>query len=198
MTREETKQVLMIIQATYPNYKPPDRTIAINAWTMALEEYPYKAVEIALKAYIKTDTSGFAPSPGQVIQKIHIAEEYTELSEMEAWTLVARALRNGIYGADQEFDKLPRTVQKAAVSPDNLNFNPRTLKGYDVILRRFIFTIIKFQSTYPQGVRPVSSAKASFSSRFQSTYPQGVRQYRPGEGTVSPKISIHVPSRGTT
>lgn len=120
MTREETKQVLMIIQATYPNYKPPDRTVAINAWTMALEEYPYKAVEIALKAYIKTDTSGFAPSPGQVIQKIHIAEEYTELSEMEAWTLVARALRNGIYGADTEFDKLPRTVQKAVVSPDNL------------------------------------------------------------------------------
>lgn len=120
MTRDETKQVLMIIQATYPNYKPPDRTVAINAWTMALEEYPYKAVEIALKAYIKTDTSGFAPSPGQVIQKIHIAEEYTELSEMEAWTLVARALRNGIYGADTEFDKLPRAVQKAAVSPDNL------------------------------------------------------------------------------
>ena len=70
MTREETKQMLMVIQATYPNYKPPEKAVAINAWTMALEEYPYKAVEIALKAYIKTDTSGFAPSPGQVIQSI--------------------------------------------------------------------------------------------------------------------------------
>ena len=120
MTREETKQMLMVIQATYPNYKPPEKAVAINAWTMALEEYPYKAVEIALKAYIKTDTSGFAPSPGQVIQKIHIAEEYAELSEMEAWTLVSKALRNGIYGADREFDKLPRAVQKAVVSPDNL------------------------------------------------------------------------------
>jgi hypothetical protein len=120
MTREETKQVLMIIQATYPNYKPPDRTVAVNAWNMALEEYPYKVVEIALKTYIKTDTSGFAPSPGQIIEKIHIADDYTGLSEMEAWTLVSKALRNGIYGADVEFEKLPRAVQKAVVSPDNL------------------------------------------------------------------------------
>ena len=34
--------------------------------------------------------------------------------------LVSRALRNGYYGAVEEFNKLPPLVQKAVGSPDNL------------------------------------------------------------------------------
>ena len=39
---------------------------------------------------------------------------------MEAWALVSRALRNGYYGANEEFEKLPPLVQKAVGSPGNL------------------------------------------------------------------------------
>ena len=39
---------------------------------------------------------------------------------MAAWGLVSTALRNGNYGAEQEFEKLPSTVKKAVGSPDNL------------------------------------------------------------------------------
>ena len=39
---------------------------------------------------------------------------------MEAWALVSKALRNGINGADEEFNKLPATVQKAVGSPNQL------------------------------------------------------------------------------
>ena len=34
MTREETIKALMTIQAAYPNYKPPDKTVTVNTWHM--------------------------------------------------------------------------------------------------------------------------------------------------------------------
>ena len=40
-----------------------------------------------------------------------------ELSEMDACSMVSKALRNGIYGAEEEFDKLPEVVQQAVGSP---------------------------------------------------------------------------------
>lgn len=120
MTREETKKVLMSIQAAYPNFKVPDKTVAINVWGKALEEYSYGAVSMALLAYIKTNTSGFAPSPGQIIGKIHIVDQAAELGETEAWAMVARAIRRGTYYAGEEFRKLPSAVKKAVGSPDNI------------------------------------------------------------------------------
>ena len=39
---------------------------------------------------------------------------------MEAWALVSRAIRNGYYGAEKEFEKLPPLVQKAVGTPGQL------------------------------------------------------------------------------
>lgn len=120
MTRTETQNILMSIQAAYPNYKPPDKTIAINTWHRMLEEYTYSQVSAGLEMYILSDTSGFAPSIGQVLDKIHTIGAPVELSEMEAWVLVSRALRNGYYGAEKEFEMLPPLVQKAVGAPSQL------------------------------------------------------------------------------
>lgn len=120
MTRDDTKAILMSIQAAFPNYKVPDKTVAINTWYSMLQQYEYKQVSTALAAYITTDTSGFAPSIGQIIAKIHMLTEPQEPNEMEAWALVSRAIKNGYYGAVDEFNKLPALVQKAVGSPDNL------------------------------------------------------------------------------
>lgn len=129
MTREETIKALMTIQAAYPNYKPPDKTVTVNTWHMMLEEYTYEQVISAIKAYISTDNTGFAPCIGQIIDKIQVITTPQELNEMEAWALVSKALRNGYYGAQEEFDKLPPNVQKAVGSPDNLRNWSQTDSG---------------------------------------------------------------------
>ena len=120
MTEKEVKQLLAMTQAVYPNYNPPSREAAVNAWLMCLSEYDNNVVVAAFKAYITTDTSGFAPSIGQLIDKLHAIQNPQELNEMEAWSLVSKALRNGYYGAVEEFNNLPPLVQKAVGSPDNL------------------------------------------------------------------------------
>lgn len=118
MTRDETKKIIRIIADSYPNYKPSDISETIDVWSMMLEEYPYNQIAMALKAYILTDTSGFAPSIGQLVNKLTSSEP--QLNEMEAWSLVSKAIRNGYYGAEEEFAKLPEVVQKAVGNPANL------------------------------------------------------------------------------
>jgi hypothetical protein len=120
MTRDETIKLLMVIQSAYPNFKPPDKTVAVDTWYTMLKDMDYNVVQMGLRAYITSDTSGFAPSIGQLINTIYTIQNPQELNEMEAWSLVSRALRNGYYGTIEEFNKLPPLVQKAVGSPDNL------------------------------------------------------------------------------
>lgn len=120
MTREEIQGLLAMVQATYPNYNPPSKTAAVNAWAMALEEYSANEVAMAFKTYMKTNTSGFAPSPGQLIEKIHTITQPQELNEMEAWALVSKAIRNSSYNSESEYAKLPPVVQNAVGMPSQL------------------------------------------------------------------------------
>lgn len=120
MTREQVGKLLMTIQAYYPNYNPPDKEITLNAWYIMLAEYPEELVLQALRACIATNTSGFAPDIGQIMSKIHTISQPQELDGMTAWGLVSKALRNGTYGAVEEFNKLPPLVRQAVGMPDNL------------------------------------------------------------------------------
>ena len=120
MTKNEVVKLLMTIQTFYPNYQVENKEFTINAWYAIIGDCDYKPMEKALQAYITTDTSGFAPSIGQLLDKLHTIQNPQELNEMEAWSLVSKALRNGYYGAVEEFNNLPPLVQKAVGSPDNL------------------------------------------------------------------------------
>ena len=120
MTREQVGKLLMTIQAYYPNYNPPDKEITLNAWYIMLAEYPEELVLQALRACIATNTSGFAPDVGQIMSKIQTISQPQELDGMTAWGLVSKALRNGTYGAVEEFNKLPSLVKQAVGMPDNL------------------------------------------------------------------------------
>ena len=120
MTRDETKMILMRIQSVFPNWKPTaDLRFVVDTWCEYLAEYSYEQVRIALQAYILTDTSGFAPSIGQLVEKLK-STATPQLTEMEAWSMVSKAIRNGYYGAEVEFEKLPPIVQKAVGNQSNL------------------------------------------------------------------------------
>ena len=120
MTRDETKKIIMVISGLYPNFKPADLKLTVDTWAVVLGDYGYKQIESALLAYSATDRSGFAPAPGQLIGLLDLQNQGNDLNEMEAWALVSKALRNGTYGAEQEFAKLPDAVQKAVGNPSNL------------------------------------------------------------------------------
>ena len=105
---------------SYPNYKPNSISETVDVWNMMLSDYEYNLVAMSLKAYILSDTSGFAPSIGQLVAKIQTITKPQELSEMEAWSLVSKAIRNSGYNSVEEFANLPPLVQRAVGTPDNL------------------------------------------------------------------------------
>ena len=105
---------------SYPNYKPNDISETVDVWQMMLSDYDYNLVAMALKAYILSDTSGFAPSIGQLVDKMKSITSRQELNEMEAWSLVCDALQNSGYNYAEEYAKLPPLVQKAVGLPTQL------------------------------------------------------------------------------
>lgn len=115
MTREETKKALYIIAEMYQNFAVTSAKVDI--WHRILEDYPAAVIDNAIAAYIRTDTKGFPPVPGQLIDLI---TETDNVSEAEAWELASKACRNGLYGYVEEYDKLPPLIQKCIGSPTML------------------------------------------------------------------------------
>lgn len=148
MEREETKKLIMAIVATFPNYKPADFGVTIDVWTAMLSERSYEEMQLALKSYILTDRSGFAPSIGQLIEKANNLVQKEQLTEMQAWSMVSKAIRNAGYNSVSEFEKFPPAVQKAVGSPENLrawaldsNYNENVTQShfincYKTVLKR--------------------------------------------------------------
>lgn len=120
MTVDDTRKVIATMIACYPNYKPDDMKMTVAVWANMLADYDAVEIGNALKAYIATDTTGFAPSIGQLTAKLNQLKNGDQLNGNEAWTLVYKALCNSTYHAQEEFDKLPPLVQKAVGSADSL------------------------------------------------------------------------------
>lgn len=123
MTREETQKLLMMIEATYPNFKISDATPIINSWHLTLQEFSAGDVAIALETFKRTDRSGFAPQVGQLVDCIFKAQDMTQMSAVEAWGIVSRAVRNSGYHAQEQFDYLKKEyplIAKVVYSPSQL------------------------------------------------------------------------------
>ncbi len=121
LTTEGVRQILATIAVAFPNFKPKDQGAVIALWSAMLCGFPKAAVNKAVYTYIMTDDSGFAPTIGQITSLIARPVDREELTELEAWSAVSVALKNGIYHAKEEYEKLPPLIQKAVGSPENLH-----------------------------------------------------------------------------
>ena len=120
MTVNDARKIIAVMLVSYPNFKPIDTELMATTWADMLNEYSYEQVSVALKCYITTDTIGFAPSIGQLIDKLKTVEQPQELNELQAWGLVRKAINNSGYHSEEEFAKLPPLVQKAVGTPGQL------------------------------------------------------------------------------
>lgn len=119
MTRAETLMLMSTLRAAYPMYYSKqgveDAKAAVNLWQMMFAEDDAQMVSAAVKAFIASDTKGFPPVVGQIKEKMDtiMREAYGggEMTAMEAWARVQKAIRNGYYNAEEEFAKLPDTIR---------------------------------------------------------------------------------------
>lgn len=120
MTREQFKVLVKAMKAVYTN--PgfiPDQD-AFDVWYSMLEDLDYSIASRAVQMHLQTEES---PPTVAGIRKQFAklkADEANDLNETAAWSLVLKAIRRSTYYSEEEFAKLPATVQRAVASPKQL------------------------------------------------------------------------------
>lgn len=122
MTRDEATAILAILKTAYPalykNMSDEEIDDVINLWAAMFQDDNVKVVTEAVRAYIATDTKGFPPIIGQIKEKIRKITHPQEVTEMEAWDLVRRAIT--YYNASEAFANLPLILKKIVGSSNTL------------------------------------------------------------------------------
>ena len=125
MKKAEMLQIIGRITVTYPRHfdrlTTTDLDRMVEVWADVMEDYTFEQVCYGLKAFIASDTKGFPPVPGQIIDQIVKASATDQIQALEAWDMVRRAARNSTYNSEEEFAKLPEIVRKVLASPSALS-----------------------------------------------------------------------------
>lgn len=124
MTYDETLAIMAVLKAAYPTfYKDMKRSEAegiVSLWAEMFKDEPAEVVAVAVKAHIVSDPKGFPPHIGAIKAAISKITSPEEMTELEAWGLISKAIRNGIYGSVKEFNALPEMLQRLVGSPNQL------------------------------------------------------------------------------
>lgn len=124
MNKKEAAKIISILQINYPDSfrnKTDDMVMAtISLWAKMFEADSPEDVTAAVMAHMAADTSRFMPPVGVIKNRLATLQAPYELTAQEAWGLVDKALRNGYYNAEAEFNALPPTIQRLVGSYNQL------------------------------------------------------------------------------
>jgi len=126
MTKQELSKIFFIVKASYPRFYRDYSTLEVEqmltAWELVLGDYSYEQVSSGVRLYLATDTKGFPPTQGQIIEAINKIEERKEgtLTADQAWECVVKAVSNSSYNSSEEFQKLPDICKEIVVGPRQL------------------------------------------------------------------------------
>lgn len=142
MTINEMAQIMDILTIAYPQFyskqTDEEKFNAMELWASLFADEPGQLVAMAVKAFITSDDKGFPPSIGQIkgiIGKLTTPAEL-EMSELEAWNLVRRAIRGASMqdwsrtmqpdgtmsppSAVVQFNQLPELLKRLVGDPSQL------------------------------------------------------------------------------
>lgn len=119
--RDQFKVLVKAMKAVYtkPEFLPD--ADAFNVWYMMLRDLSYDVLANAVQKHMMT-----SPFPPTIADLRTAAVQFThcgsaaDMSELEAWELVRRAVSNSNYNSDDEYAKLPELIQRAVGNPANL------------------------------------------------------------------------------
>lgn len=166
MTREETTSVLKILKVSYPafysKFSRDDMVAVLDLWSEMFADDDIRVVKVALFKLIETH-KGYPPDIAVLKEKIRglVVASTGEPTDEELWQMLRRSVSNGYYGAREEFDRLPRVVQRYLGSPSALRdlavIDEKTLNT--VTKGQFLKQIVslrerqEFADSLPEGVK---------------------------------------------
>ena len=125
MTKQETGAILYTMRCAYPAFyskmSAGDLEGIVNLWTTMFAEDDARLVTDAVKDLIVTHR-GFPPEIADVKEKIRelIATVSCEPTDEELWAILREAIKDGMYGAEEQFKALPPVLKRYCGSPSKL------------------------------------------------------------------------------
>lgn len=168
MNRLETLEMLALLRAAYPAFysrlSPGDMRSVEVLWCEMFAGDDIAVVKYSLHKLIESH-SGYPPDIAAVKQKIRelTAAVTGEPTDEELWGLLRRAVANGLYGAKEEFEKLPAVLKTFLGSPS-------TLTEYAMIDSDTFNTV-----THGQFLKQIPSVKSR--ADYRETMPDFLREY---------------------
>ena len=120
MTAKEFGFLADAIKTYFPRDNVLPTENAMRLWYSELKDIPYQLAHTALRKYVSTNK--FAPTIADIREQVAElnGRDEEEINETAAWYLVLKAIRRSTYYSEEEFAKLPATVQRAVASPKQL------------------------------------------------------------------------------
>lgn len=117
MNRTETLKILSSLKAAFPNaYKGmslDDLNAVTELWCRLFANDDYAEVSKAVDSLIINREAMWTPAIGEIKAEMAKAKTADMPTAEEAWLMVRKACRNGLYGSEKEYNKLPPAVQVA-------------------------------------------------------------------------------------
>lgn len=120
LRREEFGVLVKALKAVFTDPQfIPDKN-AFEVYYNLLKDLDYNQLSLGVHKYLATAKK--PPTIADLREYYYsiASPEAKELTELEAWRLVRRAISNSNYHAAEEFAKLPEACQRAVGNPDNL------------------------------------------------------------------------------
>ncbi len=121
MTKDQFKVLVKAMKAVYADKNFLPDYDAMNVWYTLLCDLDYEIVSKAIQKHMMS--SSFLPTVADIrtaAAQFKPSGELQQMSELDAWERVRKAIGNSIYNSESEFSKLLPVIQKAVGSPHNL------------------------------------------------------------------------------
>lgn len=120
MTAKEFGFLADAIKTYFPRDNVLPTENAMRLWYEELKDIPYQSAYIALRKYMSINK--YAPTIADIREQAAELSNQNDdgLNETAAWLFVLKAIRRSTYYSEEEFAKLPATVQRAVASPKQL------------------------------------------------------------------------------
>lgn len=126
MNREETRNILTILRVNYPTSftnvsNEKDMNLIVNTWGILFKNDNVSDVYNAILKIIASNTSGFAPTIGQIKDVMNQPFKNCVMSDEKAWSIVLNNAKVDFNQAKRNFEGLPGNIKKAVEDPNFLS-----------------------------------------------------------------------------
>ena len=122
MVKKEWGILVKAMKAVYADPKFLPDEYSTEVWFRLVKDIDYKDAENAIQKHMAS--SPYPPTIADIRRgAAELANQTTgdvEIDALTAWAMVRKATQNSNYHAEEEFEKLPLSVQQAVGNPNNL------------------------------------------------------------------------------